>query len=137
MRFRVLQSLMIVSCAALLLGGCEFQRASDAAEAKQRMIGWPKEDVLACMGPPKRKATVGETEVWQYHSTNDYKTSHGLSHRQAPNTFSFSESSKYYCDVNVVMKGGTVAALHYNGPRGGLLTSDEQCGYAVEHCVGD
>ena len=132
-------SAKIFKFAALLvvlsLCSCEFQRSQDAADAKRKMIGMSKEDVLTCMGPPKQKATVNATEVWAYNSTNAQATGYSNSHRYAGDTFSFGERTKSFCTVNIVMKNDKVAVVHYNGPTGGLLTSDEQCGYAVTHCV--
>jgi hypothetical protein len=46
------------------LGGCAFQRAEIAQDARAQMVGMPKEQVLACMGPPANKAAEGATEVW-------------------------------------------------------------------------
>ena len=52
------------------LGGCAFQRAEIAQDARAQMIGMPKEQVLACMGAPGNKAAEGKTEVWGYNSGN-------------------------------------------------------------------
>ena len=52
------------------LAGCAIQRAQVAQEAQGSMIGMPKEQVLACMGPPINKAAEGATEVWAYNSGN-------------------------------------------------------------------
>jgi hypothetical protein len=35
----------------------------------------------------------------------------------------------------VVMSGGAVSAVNYQGPTGGLITAGEQCAYAVDACV--
>jgi hypothetical protein len=37
-----------------------------------KMIGFSKERVLACMGPPTKQATVGATEVWSYESGDNF-----------------------------------------------------------------
>jgi hypothetical protein len=100
------------------------------------MLGLPKEEVLACMGPPKQKSTVGSTEVWSYLSTNGY--GHFGSSTYKPTGYSFTSSSheKSFCTVNIVMKEGVVAAVHYNGPTSSsLFAKDEQCGYAIANCV--
>ncbi len=99
------------------------------------MVGMNKEDVLACMGPPKQKAHVGETEVWSFASTDGSSHGYGNSYKYGANAFSYSARDKSFCTVNIVMKSDRVTAVRYNGPRGGLLDPDEQCGYAVEHCV--
>jgi hypothetical protein len=127
--------LSLILAAAFLLTGCVFQRSEDATRALQKMVGMKKEQVLACMGPPAKKAHEGETDVWNYHSTNGDHDYAGDKHKYGNDTFGFAEGYRYFCDVNVVMTNGVVAAVHYNGPRGGWLTENEQCGYAVEHCV--
>jgi outer membrane protein assembly factor BamE (lipoprotein component of BamABCDE complex) len=134
-RFRLWIYILI---ALLPLNGCSsFARSDVAAEARQRMVGMSKEEVLACMGPPKQKATVGMTEVWSYNSTNGLGTSGSLGRYDKTSGFSTGGGTHqhYFCTVNVVMKSDIVSVVHYNGPRGGMMNRDEQCGYAVEHCV--
>jgi len=97
------------------------------------MRGMTKEQILICMGPPKQRAKVNETEVWSYASTNGGGSSYSLS----PSTFGYGEHYKSNCTVNVVMKNDQVITVHYNGPSGGWFDSDEQCYYAVQHCVDD
>ncbi len=94
-----------------------------------------KEQVLICMGPAKKKGKAGETEVWSYDSSSGQTDSISTKSRQSNDIFGYSVREKNSCTVNVIMKNDAVTAVHYNGPRGGLLVTDEQCGYAVEHCV--
>jgi hypothetical protein len=44
-------------------------------------------------------------------------------------------SSSRFCNINIVMSGGIVSAVNYQGPTGGLLTRGEQCAYAVDRCT--
>ena len=121
----------------IALSGCSpFQRADDAAAAKTRMVGLSREEILSCMGIPKKKAQEGSTEVWSYLSTNNrgdsscdiFKTT-GYAHNSGTHDRSF-------CTVNVVMKDGVVKAVRYNGPTSSVFyTKDDQCGFAVENCV--
>jgi hypothetical protein len=132
----LVRALSLICLMIFALAGCVFQRSENAERARQKMIGWTKEQVLVCMGPPAKKAHEGETDVWSYHSTNGEHDYAGDKHKlSVTDTLNFGQGYRYFCDVNVVMTNGTVAAVHYNGPRGGLLTHDEQCGYAIEHCV--
>jgi len=135
----------------LLLAGCSFQRAQVAQDAQASMVGLPKEQILACMGPPQNKAAEGQTEVWSYASGNGYSatvaTANVQTNGQAQlvgNQISGSSTSsglgtavshRRFCTVNVVMTGGYVTAVNYQGPTGGLLTCGEQCAYAVEACT--
>jgi hypothetical protein len=140
---RILFGLFTVVIAGALLCGCELQRSMRASDAKTKMIGMSKEQVLFCMGPPKQKAHVGKTEVWAYSSTNGLKSSYGDYFRNATrygantvgNSATYGSSSRSFCTVNVAMVDDKVAAIHYNGPTGALLFADEQCAYAIEHCV--
>ncbi len=81
------------------------------------MIGLSKEQVLACMGPPRNKG--GATEVWSYNSRNNVTPAGGGNGR--------------YSTINVKMWNGHVGALDYSGP--GLITPNEACAFAVEKCA--
>jgi outer membrane protein assembly factor BamE (lipoprotein component of BamABCDE complex) len=63
---------VLVICGAVALAGCAVQRAQVAQDARARMVGMSKEQVLGCMGPPGTKAAEGQTEVWSYASGNGY-----------------------------------------------------------------
>jgi hypothetical protein len=111
---------IVALCATL--GGCAFQRAEIAQKAQASMIGMPREQVLACMGPPAQKATEGQTEVWAYNTSPTIILNQG-------------SGATRFCTVNIVMSGGAVSEVNYRGPTGGLLTQGEQCAYAVDACV--
>jgi outer membrane protein assembly factor BamE (lipoprotein component of BamABCDE complex) len=124
---------------AVVLSGCigSFRRDDDAARAKTRMIGMSKEEVLACMGIPKKKASEGATEVWSYLSTDDYgvRTQDSFKvtsyYSTKPSTY-----EKRFCTENVVIRDGVVRAVHYLDPTGTTILNDyDQCGYAVAACV--
>ncbi len=120
---------IVALCAAL--GGCAFQRAEIAQDARAQMVGMPKEQVLACMGPPATKAAEGTTEVWGYSSGNGMTVTDASYGRFGGTAV----SSSRFCTVNIVFSGGQVSAVNYTGPTGGLLTAGEQCAYAVNSCV--
>lgn len=54
---------LVVLAIGVALSACSIQRSIVASEAPDKMIGLPKEQVLACMGAPTNKAAVGATEV--------------------------------------------------------------------------
>jgi hypothetical protein len=95
------------------------------------MVGLPREQVLACMGPPANKAAENDTEVWTYNSGSGTTKIETTYRRSASNSI----SSNRFCTVNVVMNKAQVTAVNYTGPTGGLLTAGEQCTYAVDACV--
>jgi hypothetical protein len=111
---------IVALCATL--GGCAFERAEIAQKAQASMIGMPKEQVLACMGPPANKATEGKTEVWAYATNPTINLDRG-------------SGATRFCNANITLSGGVVSAVNYQGPTGGLLTQGEQCAYAVDACV--
>ena len=135
---------------SIVLSGCAVQRAQVAQDAKAKMVGMTKEQILACMGPAANKAVEGQTEVWSYASGNGFRSTVATSNvtttaeaTQIGNQISGSAmssgvgtaiSSRRSCTINVVMNGGVVSAVNYQGPTGGLITQGEQCAFAVEAC---
>jgi hypothetical protein len=133
------------------LGACSVQRAQVAQDAQASMIGLPKEQVLACVGPPQNKATEGQTEVWSYASGNGFRSTlstvdvqttsqasvvgNQISGSANSTGFGTATSRSRFCTVSVVMNGNVVSAVNYAGPTGGLLSRGEQCAYAVEACL--
>jgi hypothetical protein len=127
------------------------ERSRVAHEAQDKMLGFKKEQVLACMGIPANKATEGGTEVWSYNSSNDkvVGSSFGTATTNASmyggrgyatgqgNTLGVGVgiASRRFCTVNVVMTKGVVTRINYIGPTGGLMTPDEQCAFAVQNCM--
>ena len=143
--------IMAVMAVTTVVAACSIQRAQVAGEARTKMVGMTKEQVLACMGPPANKASEGNTEVWAYNSGNGRTQvatfGQGLTHASAygtPNyvsgsavttTSGFGVATHRYCTVNVVMSDGRVTRVNYSGPTGGVLTEGEQCAFAVQNCL--
>lgn len=125
-----------------VLSACAMQRAADAETAQKQMIGISKEQVFACMGIPKRKATEGNTEIWAYKSTSGWTGKSSASTATswtdrigAAFTLEDQVKEKRFCTVQIVMTDGRVKAVRYNGPTGGFMTEDEQCAYAIRNCI--
>jgi outer membrane protein assembly factor BamE (lipoprotein component of BamABCDE complex) len=129
--FSVRLRVFLAMAVGLALTGCALQRAQLANQAQNQMVGLTKEQVLACMGPPVNHAAVGETEVWTYTSGNG-RTDTAIN---GNNFGATAISTQRSCTVNVVMTGGRVSSLNYNGPTGGLITPGEQCAFAVQNCT--
>lgn len=128
---RVLGLIALAAC----LCGCAIQRAQVAQTAQSKMVGLPKEKVLACMGVPAGKAAEGKTEVWTYNSGNGSTFTSGAVSGSGGFASYSSASSSRFCMINIVMNEGLVNAVNYSGPTGGLVTAGEQCAFAVENCV--
>lgn len=132
---------VMLPVAGLLLAGCALQRAQDASDAKAALVGMPKEQLLACMGPPASVGKVGSTDVWSYELGNGRTDSFGTvsvwGTRGQASGFSSNVTTSRFCRVDVVMSAGQVSRVNYSGPTGGLLTAGEQCAFAVENCLHD
>jgi hypothetical protein len=131
-------ALLSAALAALFLSGCEAAgRAQVASDARLQMPGMSREQVLACMGPPKKKMKEGATEVWSYIPTDDHSES-DLAALKPSSAFGYysCSHSKYFCTVNVGMKEGVMQAVNYIVPSDNWYASHEQRGCAVEKCVG-
>lgn len=147
--------LLAIMGTSLLLFGCSVQRAVVAQSAQDKMLGFSKEQVLACMGPPRDRMTAGATEVWSYGSGNGRVTTVGSSttHTDGKITgertptglsgsgeftsrsFGSQITTARSCTVNVTMNDGSVSRVNFVGATGGILTRGEQCAFAVENCA--
>jgi len=129
---------MILALAALL-PGCAMQRAQQAAEARQQMLGLSRQDVLACAGIPAQRASEGSVEVWLYPSGNGHTDTQSTASVHGGNGVTSGHqtdvTTRRYCIVNVAMTAGRVSRVTYTGPSGGLFAADEQCAYAVRNCI--
>jgi hypothetical protein len=143
MNLRHAAALALVGFAASLISGCtssRLERAEVATQAKAKMIGMSKAQVLACMGAPPQRTAVGQTEVWSYPSGGGDKTTFSslngsLDPSGNASAFDTSYSAHRYCIVNVVMTAGKVSTINYAGRTGGWATEGEQCAFAVRNCV--
>lgn len=136
---------------AICLTGCAIQRSQDATDAKVKLVGFTKEQILACMGPPATRASEGNTEVWSYNSGDGRTTvatrrsaetnielsgdRRSVSGTAQTNSTGFSISRRRYCIVNVTLNAGRVTGINYVGPTGGLVSVGEQCAYALQNCL--
>ncbi len=123
----------------IAVAACAIQRAQEAADARAKMVGMSKEQILSCMGAPTNTAYAGSTEVWTYDSGNGRTDSYGdvsvWGNGYHANGFGWSTTTARFCKVDVVMDGGRVTRLNYRGPTGGLLTKGEQCAFAIDNCT--
>lgn len=128
---RILGVMVLAASAA----SCAVQRAQFASDAQTQLIGFSKEQVLACMGPPINKASEGATEVWSYASGNGQTNVSTFSSGGRGWASGFGVAEQRFCTVNVTMTSGRVSHINFVGPTGGLLTQGEQCAFALQNCV--
>ena len=130
---------LATACVALAISGCaKFERAELAQRAKSDLVGYSKEELLACMGAPDERASAGDTEVWNYRSGGEtvaMTTGSGTVTKRRFFGSHITTFHEFYCVVNVVMEQDQVTRINYQGSTGGLLSEGEQCFYAVENCL--
>jgi hypothetical protein len=119
-----MNKLAISFAVAIVLCGCALERARVANEAQVSMIGFSKEQTLACMGPPANKAVEGSVEVWSYESGDGTRVAivDGV-------------SSGRFCKINITMDANKIRRIDYLGPTGGFISRGEQCAFALQQCV--
>jgi hypothetical protein len=124
---------LVFACGALCcaLAACGYQRAQVVNEAPTLMMGMPKEQLLACMGQPVRKANEGPAEVWSYNSGD------GSVDPMVVRSENFSgppPSNQASCIVNITIAGGRVSKMSYLSPEGEPMKTNTQCSYALQKC---
>jgi hypothetical protein len=123
----------------LMLSGCALQRAQDASDAQQQLVGMSKSQILACMGIPGKKATEGRIEVWSYNSgngqTDTFVTGSTQANMLGNSGYAAGTTSRRYCVVNIAIENDRVGNVSYVGPTGGLVTQGEQCAFVVQNCL--
>ncbi len=117
--------------AALALAACAEAPQTDPI-AQTAMIGLSERTVLACMGPPLRRAAPAQaTEIWTYRT--------GVTTTDSPpwavgTNFSLLAPDAT-CDVRIVMTNAHVSQVAYAMPGGRALPSGRQCSFPVWTCA--
>lgn len=129
----------VAAMMTLVLVGCgSFERVELAERAKSELVGFSKEEILACMGAPSERASAGETEVWDYDSGVETVATTTGSATATNRRFFGSQITSFhrlYCEVSVVIEQDRVTGINYRGNTGGLFSEGEQCSYVVENCL--
>lgn len=115
------------------LGGCDAGRPEVDQIAQQSMIGLAKKKILACMGAPAKRVTIGSTEIWTYPS--GYMWTEGPAWAIGLNLGAPPFGPRGPCNVKVVMTNARVSQVTYSAADGGDLPLGQQCVFAVESCV--
>jgi hypothetical protein len=130
--------------AAGALASCANPNADRAADARQVLVGMPKETLLSCAGVPQRSAQIDNSEFLTYTSS-DYSgggpsTSIGVAGGSGSGVgiglgfplFGGGYSSS--CEANFTVRSGVVQQLNYTGSSG-ASASLGQCYRIVENCL--
>ena len=118
----------------LLLGGWDGRPLEVDQVAQQSMIGLSKRDILACMGRPATRISVGEgTEIWTY--PNNWMRGYGPQWAIGLNVNLRPFAPFAACEVKLVMTNARVSRIGYASAEGGALSIGQECPFAAERCV--
>ena len=120
---------------AVLLTSCGPIQSAQVEDQINGMVGFSKEHVLSCMGPPSSTSEVAATEVWSYSTLGPIRSAAVVSgdQRFAVGTVSTSQD---YCVVNLTIRDGAVVAASYRS-HGRPLSPSLPCYYMLHACVPD
>jgi hypothetical protein len=131
--------------AAGALASCANPNADRAADARQVLVGMPKETLLSCAGVPQRSAQIDNSEFLTYTSS-DYSgggpsTSIGVAGGSGGSGVGiglgfplFGGGYSSSCEANFTVRNGVVQQLNYTGSSG-ASASLGQCYRIVENCL--
>jgi len=131
--------------AAGALASCADPNADRAADARQVLVGMPKETLLSCAGVPQRTAQVDNSEFLTYTSS-DYSgggptTSFGVAGGSGGSGVGIGLGFPLYgggysssCEANFTVRNGVVQQLNYTGSSG-ASASLGQCYRIVQNCL--
>jgi hypothetical protein len=127
------------------LTSCADPNADRAADARQVLVGMPKETLLSCAGVPQRTAQVDNSEFLTYTSS-DYSgggptTSFGVAGGSGGSGVGIGLGFPLYgggysssCEANFTVRNGVVQQLNYTGSSG-ASASLGQCYRIVQNCL--
>jgi len=111
--------------------GCSVERSHRAEQAQTTLVGLPKRELYRCAGLPDKQETLGDTEYLTYD--NDLLTSGGVTAPIIGGGINFFDSK--YCHATFLLRGGTIAELHYAGNASSSFAPLDQCGYIIDACL--
>ncbi|EWY36211.1 hypothetical protein N825_29245 [Skermanella stibiiresistens SB22] len=142
------RTVLMIAGAATLLAACANPNADKAADARQTLVGMPKETLLSCAGVPQRTAQVGDSEFMTYasaeYSGGGPTTSFGVGGGSGGSGVGFGIGIPLFggggggysssCEATFTVRNGVVQQLSYTGSAG-ASASLGQCYRIVENCV--
>jgi hypothetical protein len=138
---------LFLTLAACALASCANPNADRAADARQVLVGMPKETLLSCAGVPQRSAVLDNSEFLTYVSSNysggGPTTSFGVARGSGGSgvgiglgfpLFGGDGGYSSSCEANFTIRNGVVQQLNYTGSSG-ASASLGQCYRIVENCL--
>ena len=117
-----------------LLAACTLGRSQDAKEARTKLVGMSRGEIIACAGKPKTAIKDGNLEYLAYYAGNpDYDLVLGVKPTEVQKITGTARPKN--CKVRIMLRGGNVESVSYTGNTGGLLTRDSACAAIVRRCL--
>lgn len=109
-----------------VVAGCATKPEVDQI-AQSKMIGESTKEILACMGAPATRRSIGATEILSFASGRVWIEGEGFG------TFGYPRHPA--CNIEIVLTKGKVSQVEYTGPSGDALDLGERCDFDVARCV--
>jgi hypothetical protein len=126
---------ILATLGALTLGACVEERPEIDQIAQRGMIGLSKKHILACMGRPAHRVSIGSTDVWTYPVGQVDVEGGPLASGVNGMASGLGGPADATCSVEIVMTNGAVSQVAYSAPDGGPLMLGERCLFAASACV--
>lgn len=123
---------------ALAVSGCALGRSNTAEQARTDLVGYSKEQILACMGAPTAEKTAGATEVWSYAAGGGaVAVTTGTSNLSGTTSYGTAVTpiASFNCTANIVFSEDAVSSVSYTGNTGNLYSPYGACYQLIQNCV--
>ena len=131
-----------------LLASCANPNADRAADARQVLVGMPKETLLSCAGVPERSTAVDNLEYFTYTSNRTVAYQSYAPYMGPGRFYGYGYGYPYYggyvptydlrnfsCQATFTLRNGVVERLVYGGPEGTGPSQLAQCQTIIETCL--
>jgi hypothetical protein len=117
-----------------LAAGCTWGRSQDAKEARTKLVGMSRSELVSCAGKPKTAIRDGDREYLAYFAGSpDYDLVLGVKPNEVQKITGTARPVN--CKVRFMLRGGNVESVSYTGNTGGILTRDSACASIVRRCL--
>jgi hypothetical protein len=117
-----------------LVAACTWGRSQDAKEARTKLVGMSRSEIIACAGNPKTTIRDGSREYLAYVAGSpDYDLVLGVKPNEVQKLTGTARPVN--CKVRFMLRDDVVESVSYTGNTGGLLTRDSACAAVVRRCL--
>ena len=117
-----------------LAAGCTWGRSQDAKEARTKLVGMSRAEIITCAGKPRTTIRDGNREYLAYFAGSpDYDLVLGVKPNEVQKITGTARPVN--CKVRFLLRDGNVESVSYTGNTGGLFTRDSACAAIVRRCL--